>query len=200
MSNPYYNHASVEFPEGSLARGTPIDAELTAIAAAFAALPSPAPGGTGFTQAISVGTATTAGQAMQFGQFLTWLQDVSANNHKLTNLADPTSLASKDAANAAWVIAQINAFLIAGGVPSNVPITGLGKGSATALQIIRINAGGTAVEGHTEVIGDISIGAAAALDQIRVNAGGTAFETFTPASVDTDLWDASSAVFAYQNF
>jgi hypothetical protein len=46
-----------------------------------------------------------------------------------------------------WATAQ--AIFLGGGSPSSIPITSLGIGSATALQLLRINSAGNAVEGYT---------------------------------------------------
>lgn len=198
MAYPLYTHSFTEFPEGSVGRGSPIDAEFAAIAAAFAALPPFADPGPGFTTPIFVGVATDPGHALQYSQFLTWTTDVSANSHYLHNLHDP--VAAQDAATKAWTQSEISAQIIAGGSPGSVQITALNRGSATALQLIRVNAGATGIEGHTLAVTDIPIGAASALDQIRVNAGATALEYFTPASSDTDLADAVAAVYSYTTF
>lgn len=62
-------------------------------------------------------------------------------NYRLTGLSDPID--SQDAATKSYVVAVASG----GGSPGDISITSLGVGTATALQLIRINAAGTAPEG-----------------------------------------------------
>jgi hypothetical protein len=75
--------------------------------------------------------------------------DMDLNNHKITELADAT--AQQDAVN----LRTAQAIFSGGGTPSNIPITGLGVGTATAEQYLRINDAGTAVEGTDPPVGAI---------------------------------------------
>lgn len=68
--------------------------------------------------------------------------DLPAGGYKITGLADATN--ATDAVNRQTAIA----IAAGGGAVSEIPITELGIGSATAFQLIRINAAGTAVEGY----------------------------------------------------
>lgn len=63
---------------------------------------------------------------------------------------------------------------------------------ANALDMVRINAGGTAYEVRTpsQVVADLGLvapSAGNALDMVRINAGGTAYEARTPAQIVADL-------------
>lgn len=69
---------------------------------------------------------------------------------------------------------------------------------ANALDMIRINAGGTAYEVRTpsQVVTDLGLIAptvGTALDMVRVNSGGTAYEARTPTQVVSDLGLANAA-------
>lgn len=70
----------------------------------------------------------------------------SAGGNKIINIADTTGgNGGSEAVN--WTVAQ--AIFLGGGAPSSIPITSLGKGTATALQLIRVNSAGTGIEGYT---------------------------------------------------
>jgi hypothetical protein len=47
----------------------------------------------------------------------------------------------------------VQSLISGGGLPSNIAITALNKGSATALQFYRVNASETAIEGVTLNLG-----------------------------------------------
>ncbi len=81
-----------------------------------------------------------------------WTVNFNAMNYRLTGLADPVN--PQDAVN----LQTAQALISGGGVPSNIPITALGIGTATALQLYRVNAGGTAIEGiaPTAIASDIA--------------------------------------------
>lgn len=193
MSNPYYTHND-QFRDGKLGRGPPVDAEFEKVEQAFDAVYAlfPLPGA-GFP----VNPAVNPTDAVQLQQFQTWQFDINANSHFLHNVHDPVAVG--DAANKGWTQSEISAQILAGGSPGSVQITALNKGTATAKQVYRCNTAGTGVEAVTPTVAVLlNIGAAAAGDQIQVNAGGTAFETFTPAMMDTDLADATAAIFAYE--
>jgi len=69
--------------------------------------------------------------------------ELSAGGFKITGLGDATN--ATDAVNRQTAVA----IAAGGGSPAEIPITELGIGSATALQLIRINAAGNMVEGYT---------------------------------------------------
>jgi hypothetical protein len=72
-----------------------------------------------------------------------WTANFNAMNYRLTGLADAVN--PQDAVN----LQTVQSLISGGGSPSNIPITALGIGTATALQIYRVNTGGTAIEGVT---------------------------------------------------
>ena len=137
-------------------------AELAKIQAGFDLLPTP----TGFPNAlvkinsgataldVSVATLTSAGAiAGLTGLTLaSGTADLSAGTTKVKSAVNPT-----DAVN----LTDANAILAGGATPGNIPITSLGKGTATALQLLRINAGATGVEGVSEsavAVTDLGVG------------------------------------------
>ena len=69
--------------------------------------------------------------------------NLSAGGHLISNLQDPQT--DQDAATKAYV----NAVATAGGSPSAIPITSLGGGTLTALQLPQRNAAGSAWQGLT---------------------------------------------------
>lgn len=81
-----------------------------------------------------------------------WTANFNAMNYRLTGLADPVN--PQDAVN----LQTLQALVSSGGLPSNIQITSLNKGTATALQLYRVNAGGTAIEGiaPTAIASDIA--------------------------------------------
>jgi hypothetical protein len=72
-----------------------------------------------------------------------WTANFNAMNYRLTGLAD--AINPLDAVN----LQQVTSLIQGGGSPSNIPITALGIGTATALQLYRVNADGLAIEGVT---------------------------------------------------
>lgn len=71
------------------------------------------------------------------------IQNLSAENFKITNLQDGTN--PQDAVN----FRTAQSIFLGGGTPSSIPVTELGTGSATSLQLLRINLAGNAIEGYT---------------------------------------------------
>jgi hypothetical protein len=67
----------------------------------------------------------------------------SAQNYRFTTLANPVN--PQDAVN----LQTVQSLISGGGTPSNIAVTSLNKGTATTLQLYRVNAGGTAIEGVT---------------------------------------------------
>lgn len=81
-----------------------------------------------------------------------------------------------DRLNDFTTVADVEAIVGGGGTPSNIPITSLGVGTATANQKIKVNPAGTAIIG-VEDISDITsstVGTATADQLIRVNPTGDA--------------------------
>lgn len=102
--------------------------------------------------------------------------NIAWGGYRLTGLGDPSG--AQDAATRAYV----DATLIGGGSPSNIPITSLNVGTATANQIITINGGGTAPVGVAKtslsVLGWGYSGLSAG-QFVRLNAAGNALEGAT---------------------
>ncbi len=95
--------------------------------------------------------ATTSGDALSYGQAATVSTLVSTSSYTPTgtvNLTGSTVTVSDPAAALQVVNLQsAQAIFSGGGTPGNIPITSLGVGTATADQYLRVNAGGTAIEG-----------------------------------------------------
>ena len=69
------------------------------------------------------------------------ISDLPMNNNKITNLKNAT--APKDAVP----LEQVQSLISGGGSPSNIAVTSLNIGTATSLQLYRVNAAGNAIEG-----------------------------------------------------
>ena len=82
-----------------------------------------------------------------------WTANFNAMNYRLTGLADAVN--PQDAVN----LQTVQALISGGGSPSNIAITALGIGTATALQLYRVNDAGTAIEGvtTTAIASDIAL-------------------------------------------
>jgi hypothetical protein len=79
------------------------------------------------------------------------------------------------------------ALLSGGGTPANIPITSLGKGTATANQLIRVNAAGTGIEGRPGWLRKTTTYTAASFDRIKCSTTGGAWSlTFPAAPTDGD--------------
>lgn len=131
------------------------------------------------------GTHDFSGASVSLGA-ATMTADVAAGGHKITDLANPTN--PSDAAN----LQTVQALISGGGTPANIPITSLGKGTATANQLIRVNAAGTALEGVPGWINAFSTltGAAtlAAWQPYRFNTSGVTYSLpISPADGDECL-------------
>jgi len=72
--------------------------------------------------------------------------DLSAGGFKIINVGN-TSGGNGGTEAVNWTTAQ--AIFLGGGTPSSIPITSLGVGAATPLQLIRITSDGLSVEGYT---------------------------------------------------
>lgn len=121
--------------------------EFVRVQAAMAKLPILATKGGYFVLVNAGGTAleATATQAaltaLLSGNALT--EDLDFGAFQGTNAGDavdPQDLTT---------LAQVNSLIVGGGSPGTIPITSLDVGTATTLQLIRINAAGTDVEGYT---------------------------------------------------
>ncbi len=77
---------------------------------------------------------------------------LSAQNYRITTLA--LAVNPQDAVN----LEQVTALIQGGGSPENISITSLNKGTATAFQLYRVNADGTAIEGVTLGFSDLNVG------------------------------------------
>lgn len=108
------------------------------------------------------GQATLNASLNQYVLKSGWTANFNAMNYRLTGLAD--ALNPQDAVN----LQTVQALISGGGSPSNIPITALGKGTATALQLFRVNAGGTAIEGITLGFSDLSVGVGVEGDYLKV--------------------------------
>jgi hypothetical protein len=62
----------------------------------------------------------------------------------------------------------VQSLISGGGSPSNIPITALGKGTATALQLYRVNVGGTAIEGVILGFTDLNVGSGVEGDYLKI--------------------------------
>lgn len=91
-----------------------------------------------------------------------WMADFNAMNYRLTGLADAVN--PQDAVN----LQTVQSLIIGGGSPSNIPITALNKGTATALQLYRVDASETTIEGVTLGFSDLSAGVGVEGDYLKI--------------------------------
>lgn len=98
--------------------------------------------------------------------------DLSANNHRVTNAADPIN--PQDLATKAY----IHSVITAGGSPSSIPVTSLNKGVMANGNILRANSSTGALEGYAPQITDWGVGTLA--DGQLLQRLGSALVGYTP--------------------
>ncbi len=76
----------------------------------------------------------------------------SAQNYRINTLADAVN--PQDAVN----LQQVQSLISGGGSPSNIAVTSLNLGTATSLQVYRVDAEGSAIEGVTLGFSDLDVG------------------------------------------
>lgn len=142
MTTPLYTHDTLEFPEGGLGRGSTLDAEFAAIAAAFAALPGPSSLGPGFDGPVYIGDAVNNAQAVGYGQMVTYVNSVVSGGGSPSSIAITALGVGTATANQ---VVRINGAGTAV-VGDMLDITDLGIGAAAAFDEVRVNSAGTAFE------------------------------------------------------